>query len=333
MDYPATQIRKVRNFRIRITSNKRHIKQPRTNRNLPMGNLPNSPLSISSNTSVYTNDKEYKEKSKNYYEQRKHVRNSKLKVGDKVMYKCKRHHQVVLARTVLTLTFHPVRSNIAAGSSSLVHPESSLSWSMYVRAGLPLEFFPCFGCQRSKSLMQISFSSLVWNLRGEEFYHTALCWWCAVSRRWSELRVAFLYTLHRVSFQVALSDDPYTRTDSTVALKKLKVNRLWVGGSEVWNITFFVLMYLFGKFPLFSAPFDRIEKSFTVGPKKADMFGLVGVVSYMERTWKSKKYWILGTPRPSICLNVLEMNCKWQIHEFSPFSLPNWSHSVTTMKF
>ena len=60
-------------------------------RKMRVGNLPNSPHSDSSNNSVYTNDKEYKEKSKEYYDKRNHVKNSKIKVGDKVLQKCKRN--------------------------------------------------------------------------------------------------------------------------------------------------------------------------------------------------------------------------------------------------
>ena len=38
------------------------------------------------------------------------------------------------------------------------------------------------------------------------------------------------------------------------------------------------MCYLFSKFPLLSAPFDRIVKSFTFRPKKADTFGSVGIL-------------------------------------------------------
>ena len=37
-------------------------------------------------------------------------------------------------------------------------------------------------------------------------------------------------------------------------------------------------MYLLSKFLLLSSPFYRIEKSFTVGPKRTDTFGSVGVL-------------------------------------------------------
>ena len=86
-------------------------------------------------------------------------------------------------------------------------------------------------------------------------------------------------------------------------------------------------MYLFSKFPLLSAPFYRILKKFTVGTKKAHTFGSVGVLFdtfFLERTRKSNKYWILGTPSYFNCLNVLEMSYKGKIHENLPFSLLSW---------
>ena len=51
-------------------------------------------------------------------------------------------------------------------------------------------------------------------------------------------------------------------------------------------------MYLLSKFLLLSAPFYRIEKSFTVGPKRTDTFGSVGVLFdafILQSDMKTKK--------------------------------------------
>ena len=67
------------------------------------------------------------------------------------------HHDVVsLARISLTLSRHFSRSFIASGRSSGLHPVSSHSCSMCVRAGRPAFARPYEGVHRSTSLMSSS---------------------------------------------------------------------------------------------------------------------------------------------------------------------------------
>ena len=67
------------------------------------------------------------------------------------------HHQVVPpARISLTLSRHFSLSFIAFGRSSGLHPVSSHSCCMYVRAGRPAFVWPYAGVHRSTSLMSSS---------------------------------------------------------------------------------------------------------------------------------------------------------------------------------
>ena len=67
------------------------------------------------------------------------------------------HHHVVLpARISLTLSRHFCQSFIASGRSSGLHPVSSHSCCMYVRAGCPAFAWPYAGVHRSASLMSSS---------------------------------------------------------------------------------------------------------------------------------------------------------------------------------
>ena len=66
------------------------------------------------------------------------------------------HHVVLLARISLTLSRHFSLSFIASGWSSGLHPISSHSCCMYVRAGRPAFAWPCVGVHRSTSLMSSS---------------------------------------------------------------------------------------------------------------------------------------------------------------------------------
>ena len=66
------------------------------------------------------------------------------------------HHVVLLARISLTLSRHFSLSFIASGRSSGLHPVSSHSSCMYVRAGRPSFARPCEGVHRSISLMSLS---------------------------------------------------------------------------------------------------------------------------------------------------------------------------------
>ena len=66
------------------------------------------------------------------------------------------HHVVQLARISLTLSRHFSLSFIASGMSSGLHPVSSHSCCMYVRAGRPAFFRPYVGVNMSTSLMSSS---------------------------------------------------------------------------------------------------------------------------------------------------------------------------------
>ena len=66
------------------------------------------------------------------------------------------HHVVSLARISLTLSRHFSLSFIASGRSSGLHPVSSHSCWMYVRAGRPAFAWPYVGVHRSTSLMSSS---------------------------------------------------------------------------------------------------------------------------------------------------------------------------------
>ena len=66
------------------------------------------------------------------------------------------HHVVPLARIPLTLSRHLSLSFIASGRSSGLHPVSSDSCCMYVRAGRPAFARPYVGVHRSTSLINSS---------------------------------------------------------------------------------------------------------------------------------------------------------------------------------
>ena len=66
------------------------------------------------------------------------------------------HHDAPPARISLTLSRHFSLSFIASGRSSGLHPVSSHSCCMYVRAGRPTLAHPYVGVHRSTSLMSSS---------------------------------------------------------------------------------------------------------------------------------------------------------------------------------
>ena len=70
--------------------------------------------------------------------------------------RCHHHHVVPLARISLTLSRHFSLSFFASGRSSGLHPVSSLSCWMYVRASRPAFARPYVGVHRSTSLMSSS---------------------------------------------------------------------------------------------------------------------------------------------------------------------------------
>ena len=76
-----------------------------------------------------------------------------------LLYGCTHHHHhhvMPLARISQTLSRHFSQSFIASGRSSRLHPVSSHSCCMYVRAGRPAFARPYAGVHRSTSLMSSS---------------------------------------------------------------------------------------------------------------------------------------------------------------------------------
>ena len=79
-----------------------------------------------------------------------------------LVYTTHHHHHVVLpARISLTLSRHFLLSFIASGRSSGLHPVSSQSCWMYVRAGCPAFARPFVGVYKSTSLMSSSLCYIV----------------------------------------------------------------------------------------------------------------------------------------------------------------------------
>ena len=77
-------------------------------------------------------------------------------------YNINHHHVVQPARISLTLSRHFSLSFIAFGWSSGLHPVSSHSCCMYVRAGHPAFTWPYAGVHRSTSLMSSSLLLQQW---------------------------------------------------------------------------------------------------------------------------------------------------------------------------
>ena len=72
------------------------------------------------------------------------------------------HHVVLVARISLNLSRHFSLLFIASGRSSGLHPVSSHSCWMYVRAGRPALARPCVGVHKSTSLMSSSLLLKSW---------------------------------------------------------------------------------------------------------------------------------------------------------------------------
>ena len=101
---------------------------------------------------------------------------------------------------------------MALGSSSKLHPVSSISWSMYVFLGRPCDLFPCLGFQRSTSAISSSLlrqqcpANLIlcccMELLIFGMFHIALCLLGDLSMICLVQHAAFLYRLHRSSFHI-----------------------------------------------------------------------------------------------------------------------------------
>ena len=85
-----------------------------------------------------------------------HAKNEKWKTTNDWRKHHHYHHVVPQARISLTLSRHFSLSFIASGRSSELHPVSSHSCCMYVRAGCPAFAWPYVGVHRSTSLMSSS---------------------------------------------------------------------------------------------------------------------------------------------------------------------------------
>ena len=84
----------------------------------------------------------------------------KIRLKTFIKTKYHHHHVVSPARISLTLSRHFSLSFITSGRSSGLHPVSSQSCCMYVRAGRPTFARPYVGVHKSTSLM--SSSLLLW---------------------------------------------------------------------------------------------------------------------------------------------------------------------------
>ena len=110
------------------------------------------------------------------------------------------HHVMPLARISLTLSRHFSLSFIASGWSSGLHPVSSHSCCMYVRAGRPAFARPYVGVHRSTSLMSsylllqqcpaylVRLTLIVFVMEGRWPYS----WWGVAARTCSILLATFL---------------------------------------------------------------------------------------------------------------------------------------------
>ena len=146
------------------------------------------------------------------------------------------HHVVPLARISLTLSHHFCLSFIASGRSSGLHPVSSHSCCMHVRAGRPVFARPYVGVHRSTSLMNSSLllqqcpaclvrlTRRVFVMGGRWPYS-----WCFVGCCLQDLfniarSILFylsssFFSSRLVSVQVV---HPYSSIDTTAACKKLR---------------------------------------------------------------------------------------------------------------
>ena len=134
--------------------------------------------------------------------------------GVELIYLCHHHHHAVPpARISLTLSRYFSISFIASGRSSGLHPVSSQSCCMYVRAGRPAFARPYVGVHKSTSLMnsslllqqcptcQVRLAWIVFVMGGRWPYS-----WCFVgvaSRTFSILLAAFLCNC-RLAFSLAV---------------------------------------------------------------------------------------------------------------------------------
>ena len=146
------------------------------------------------------------------------------------------YHVVLLARISLTLSRHFSQSFIAFGRSSRLHPVSSHSCWMYVRAGRPAFDRPYVGVHRSTSLMSSSLllqqcpaclvrlTWIVFVMGGRWPYSCCLVVCCRqdlfnIAHSILVLLPSSFFSSRLVSVQVV---HPFSSIDTTAAWKKLR---------------------------------------------------------------------------------------------------------------
>ena len=132
------------------------------------------------------------------------------------------------AQISLTLSRHFSLSFIASGRSSGLHPVSSHSCCMFVRAGCPAFALPYMGVHRSTSLMSsflllqqcpaclVRLTCIVFVIGGRWPYSWCFVQYCS---QHSCVIVVYLFLQPFVSVQKVI---PYSSIDTTVAWKKLR---------------------------------------------------------------------------------------------------------------
>ena len=146
------------------------------------------------------------------------------------------HHVMPLSWISLTLSRHFYLSFIASGMSSGLHPVSSHSCWMYVRAGRPAFVWPYAGVHRSTSLMSSSLllqqcpaclvrlTCIVFVMGGRWPYSWCLVGCCcqdvfSITRNILVQLPSSFFSSRLVSVQVG---HPYSSIDTTTAWKKLR---------------------------------------------------------------------------------------------------------------
>ena len=152
-----------------------------------------------------------------------------------VLYSLHHHHVIPLARLSMALSRHSSRSFIDSGRSSELHPVSSLSCCMYVRAGRPAFVQPYEGVLRRTSLMSSSLllqqcpaclvrlTLIVFVMGGRWLYSWGFLGCCLldlfkIARSILVQLPSSFFSIRLVSVHVV---HPYSNIDTTAAWKKL----------------------------------------------------------------------------------------------------------------
>ena len=162
------------------------------------------------------------------------------------MYIYHHHHVVLVAWIFLTLSRHFSLSFIASGRSSWLHPVSSHSCWMYVRAGRPAFARPCAGVHKSTSLMSSSLllqqcpaclvrlTLIVFGIGGRWPYSWCLSGCC--HQDWFKIarpsKVTHEPITRIISKQLDIKLGPFTQEELDSVLRKIK-NRKAAGLDEI----------------------------------------------------------------------------------------------------